>query len=138
MLGVWGLPAELVPVPLAQGARQGQIRCCSSDLLFLEGTLMDGVFYNDLSVTVLSSAGGGTLLRAAVAAVCTRCKLPQPSCSAQGARKVLWDASASLPLGWSRHFSLPLALKERNTLCSLTFVPFLGFRRSLAAAGGLG
>lgn len=61
-MGVWGLPAKLVPVPPPQGATQehacGQIRCCSSDLLFLEGTLMDGVFYNDLCVTVLSPAGG--------------------------------------------------------------------------------
>lgn len=61
-MGVWELPAKLVLVPLLQGATRGhacgQIRCCSSDLLFLEGTLMDGVFYNDLCVTVLSSAVG--------------------------------------------------------------------------------
>lgn len=62
VMGGWGLPAELVPVPLPQGATQehasGLIRCCSSDLLFLEGTLKDGVFYNDLCVSMLSSAGG--------------------------------------------------------------------------------
>lgn len=61
-MGVWGLPAELVLVPVPQGATQehacGQIRCCSPDLLFLEGTLMGGVLYNDLCETVLSSAGG--------------------------------------------------------------------------------
>lgn len=77
--------------------------------------------------------GGGTLLRAAVA-VSTECELPQPSCSTRGAGKVFWDASASLPLGWSEHFTLLLALKERTTLCSITFVLFLGspvFRRTL-------
>lgn len=61
-MGVWGLPAKLVLVPPPQGATQenacGQIRSCSSDLLFLEGTLRDGVFYNDLCVTVFSPAGG--------------------------------------------------------------------------------
>lgn len=62
-MGVWGLPAELVLVPLPQGATQehacGQIRCCSPGLLFWEGTLMDGVFYNDLCVTVFSQHGVG-------------------------------------------------------------------------------
>lgn len=144
VMGVWGLPAELVLVPVPQGATQehacGQIRCCSPDLLFLEGTLMGGVLYNDLCVTVLSSAGGWDPSRTAVA-VHTQCELPRSSCHPQGTGNVLRDASASLPFGWSRHFSLPLALKERNTLCCLSFVPFWGsavFRGALAAAGGLG
>lgn len=64
-----------------------------------------------------------------------------------GSASLLHPRDREIPLGcfiileWSSRFNLPFALKERNTPCSLTFVPFWGslaFRRAVVAAGGIG
>lgn len=78
-------------------------------------------------------------------AVCTECK---PATAAllhsQGRERsgmLQHPKGLSLPLGWSRQFSFLLALTERNTLCSLTFVPFgayLSLEEPFLAAGGIG